>query len=81
MRLPTMSSLTSWTMLALLLASRSLHADVFPRDDIILDPEPGRFSVCHGNGCVNLSLVSLAPEQWREITDPPFPNFHGTVFV
>jgi len=44
------------------------RADVFVRDDIQTDPEPWRMTVCHGNGCVQLSHVGLTPQQWRELT-------------
>lgn len=45
----------------------STRADVFVRDDIILDPAPGLMSVCHGNGCIYLSRISLTPEQWQQL--------------
>lgn len=45
----------------------SSWADVFVRDDIIIDPSPGQMSVCHGNGCVNLGFFSLTSEQWQEL--------------
>ena len=54
-------------LLGLLVACTSAWADVFVRDDIIIDPEPGRFTVCHGNGCVSLAHLSLTEEQWQEI--------------
>jgi len=45
-----------------------LWADVYVRDDIIVNPVPALFSVCHGGGCTALSTVSLSGEQWRTIT-------------
>ena len=53
------------------------RADTFVRNDIILDPSPVRFSVCHGNGCTYLSEVTLKPEQWAfvaESFDPAAPT-------
>lgn len=63
-------------LLGLLVACTSAWADVFVRDDIIIDPEPGRFTVCHGNGCVSLAHLSLTEEQWQEIRRlfDPLPN-------
>ena len=42
-------------------------ADVFVRDDIVTDPVPNEFTVCHGNGCSHLSHLSLTPNQWLEL--------------
>lgn len=42
-------------------------AATFVRDDIILNPTPERFSVCHGYSCAHLSQVGLKPAQWAEI--------------
>lgn len=47
----------------------SAVADVYVRDDIIVDPVPARFSVCHGHGCALVTTVSLDDEQWRQIAD------------
>lgn len=49
----------------ILLLCLPARADVFVRDDIVLDPTPDRMSICHGNGCVLLSQVSLASGQWQ----------------
>lgn len=51
----------------------SARADVFVRDDIITDPMPGHFTVCHGNGCLDLGYVSLTTEQWQEIRQQFLP--------
>lgn len=53
--------------LSLLVLSAASQADVFVRDDIITSPVPNLFSVCHGNGCLNLRQVSLTPDQWQEL--------------
>ncbi len=45
----------------------SARADVFVRDDIVVDPVPEHFTVCHGNGCVSLDHVGLTVEQWQEV--------------
>lgn len=41
--------------------------DTFVRSDIVTDPAPDDFSVCHGGTCSLVSQVRLDPEQWREI--------------
>ncbi|MBE7421543.1 MAG: hypothetical protein HS110_03735 [Zoogloeaceae bacterium] len=55
----------------------NVRADVFVRDDINVDPEPGRFTVCHDNGCTSLSHLGLTGEQWsaiRRLFEPPPRN-------
>lgn len=42
-------------------------AESFPRDDIVVDPAPGLFSVCHGNGCRDIGFASLTPQQWQAV--------------
>jgi len=42
-------------------------ADTFVRDEIITEPTPARFSVCHGRGCDIVSQATLAPGQWQRI--------------
>ena len=44
-----------------------LCADVYVRDDIIVNPVPARFSVCHGRSCTLVTQVSLNDGQWRRI--------------
>lgn len=51
----------------LLCVCASVRADVFVRDDINIDPEPGRFTVCHDNGCASLAHLGLTEEQWQAI--------------
>ncbi len=53
--------------LGLLVLCAPSWADVFNRDDIITNPAPNWFTVCHGNGCLNLDHVSLTPDQWHEL--------------
>lgn len=43
------------------------QAETFVRDDIIRNPTPQHFSVCHGYSCAHLSVVSLRPSDWNEI--------------
>lgn len=43
--------------------------DTFVREDIVTDPTPSHFSVCHGRGCTLVSQVSLSPEQWQRIAE------------
>ena len=42
-------------------------ADTFVRADIVTDPDPGRFSVCHGGTCAIVSQAALDEEQWARI--------------
>jgi len=42
-------------------------ADTFVRDDIVTQPVPGNFSVCHGGSCAVVSQVRLDEEQWRHV--------------
>jgi hypothetical protein len=41
--------------------------DTFVSDDIVTQPAPGKFSVCHGGTCAVVSQVGLDEEQWRHI--------------
>jgi len=41
--------------------------DTFVRNDIITQPTPANFSVCHGGTCAIVSQASLDEEQWRRI--------------
>lgn len=50
------------------------RADVFVRDEIITDPTPARFTICHGTSCAELSEVRLAPEQWQEVRTAFVPS-------
>lgn len=54
--------------MALMVLPFAAQADTFVRDDIVLEPEPWNFTVCHGNGCINLSPVSLTPDEWTGVT-------------
>lgn len=53
--------------LGLLVLCSLSRADVFVRDDINIAPVPNLLTVCHGNGCLNLSYVTLTPDQWQEV--------------
>lgn len=52
----------------LLAAAVAARADVFVREDIITDPDPGRFSLCFDHHCASLATLSLGRGQWRAIT-------------
>lgn len=52
-------------VLAMLTASPRLHADVFTNDDVVTDPTPNHFSVCHGHGCATVKTVGMNPTQWQ----------------
>ena len=48
-------------------AAGAYAPDTFVRSDIVTDPVPGNFSVCHGGTCNFVSPVSLDAEQWGQI--------------
>jgi hypothetical protein len=52
----------------LLLRCNPVGADVFVRDDIITDPAPSRFSVCHGFTCALVTEARLTDAQWFAIS-------------
>lgn len=54
-------------IILLLTCALPANADVFVRDEIITDPTPDFFNVCHGNGCAELSEVRLSPAQWQDV--------------
>ena len=41
--------------------------DVFVQADIVTDPDPARFSVCHGGTCAIVSQVTLDESEWNRI--------------
>ena len=43
------------------------YADTFVRDDLIVDPIPSKFNICHGGTCENITDVSLNEQQWQQI--------------
>jgi len=43
------------------------QADVFVREDIIVDPDPAQFNICYGHGCTSLAWVKLGNEQWQRV--------------
>jgi hypothetical protein len=59
---------------ALLSPAAGARAGTFPRDEVITEPTPERFSVCYDFGCASIAFVSLAPEEWAQIRsrfEPP----------
>lgn len=42
-------------------------ADVFVREDIIVDPDPALFNICYDHGCSSLAWVRLSAEQWQQV--------------
>lgn len=54
-------------LFAMLSLPAAAWADVYVRDDIIKDPTPERFSVCHGTTCAMLSETRLSKSEWAEI--------------
>lgn len=55
----------------LLSGALSFHAaaDVFSREDVILDPRPDRFSICYNGTCQDLSVVGLNAQQWHQMKE------------
>jgi hypothetical protein len=41
--------------------------DAFVHVDIVTDPDPGRFSVCHGGTCAIVSQAALDENEWAKI--------------
>jgi len=59
---------------AVLWSAVSAHAATYPRDEVITEPTPERFSVCYDFGCVSIAYLSLAPQEWVQIRarfEPP----------
>lgn len=54
------------TVLTLFIAGRA-GADTFVRDDIITEPTPTNFSLCHDHQCASLETLSLAAREWTSI--------------
>jgi hypothetical protein len=52
---------------AVLLPAAGVRAGTFPRDEVITDPTPERFSVCYDFGCRSIAYVSFTAEEWAEI--------------
>lgn len=44
-------------------------AETFVRDDIITEPVPSKFTVCHGGTCEYIENVNLEESQWQRIRD------------
>lgn len=49
--------------------SSYVQADTFVRDDIITNPRPAHFNICHGGTCENIANVNLNKQQWQTIKD------------
>lgn len=63
-------------MLAILApaAAADFAPDTFVSSDVITQPTPQAFSVCHAGACALVTQARLEPAQWRQITevfDPP----------
>ena len=41
--------------------------DAYPREDVIVNPVPSRFNICHGGTCTNVTPVSLDAASWQRI--------------
>jgi len=55
--------------LALLLFAACASADPMADPRLIHDPDPRRFSFCHGGSCDRVQEVGLDAGQWRRITE------------
>lgn len=56
-----------WFAVLALCGAGATHAETFVRADIVTEPTPGRFSVCHGGTCTIVSQVALDETQWARI--------------
>lgn len=43
------------------------YADTFIRDELITNPTPSHFNICHGGTCENITDVILNEEQWKMV--------------
>jgi hypothetical protein len=54
--------------LAMTLAGPSpAAADTFVREDIVTDPDPSHFSVCHEHGCSTVDQIGLTRDEWHSV--------------
>jgi hypothetical protein len=65
-----------WLAVLAFCAAGAAHSEAFVRGDIVTDPTPGRFSVCHGGTCTIVSQAALDEAQWARIAAAfsPVPN-------
>ena len=49
-------------------AAGAYAADTFVRSDIVTQPTPENFSVCHGGSCTLVTQTGLDAEQWAQVT-------------
>lgn len=54
-------------LLPMLLTTSITIADTFVHDDLITDPVPSHFNICHGGTCSNIAYASLNEHQWEKI--------------
>ncbi len=67
-------------LIALAVFSPPGAADVFNREDVILEPSPERFSVCYNGSCQELAVTGVNLLQWRQVKavfSPPAPDPDG----
>ena len=67
--MPAKNRRRHYMLACLLLSSGPLLADIYPREDIVKQPGPALFSVCHGHTCRHLAVVSLLAAEWNIIID------------
>jgi hypothetical protein len=53
------------------------HAETFVSDDVITNPVPERFSLCHGYTCDYVTQTSLTSEQWQRIRNIFAEKYHS----
>jgi len=61
------NSLKFFFVIILLYITQPIYADTFIRDDLILNPTPSRFNICHGGTCEKIAYASLDDQQWQVI--------------
>jgi hypothetical protein len=57
-----------FALLIVLAWAMPARGDVFPSEDVIVDPTPDHFSVCHEHGCQQVDTVALPSQQWQAVT-------------
>ena len=66
-RISNFSVLRFFLAATILSIASVVYADTFVRDDLIINPSPTNFRICHGGTCEKISNVSFNEEQWQLI--------------
>ncbi len=70
MAAPASTDWRKWLAVLGLVLPLPAAADVFSREDVVLDPLPEHFSVCFNGSCKDLAVVGLDAGQWRQVKEP-----------